>query len=432
MKRRYWPSLAQRKEADEAAKQLTKAREDGSNFNEKPEFTPDGDKIAIFTDKSDYTEIVLIDALTGKRLETLTKAERSGDLESLHFFVSGLSFSPDGKSMVFAAKSKGKESLFFVDVRKKKIYRKERLDYYNVVNPVWSPDGKRIAFSALDTYKRDLFVFDLETSKIVQITDDRFDDNQPSWLPGNDGLVFSSDRPHPRNAVLDSEGHPTAEGKPAEKPGGFEYGLYNIFKVDLATRKVEPLDVGLGQNRLPRVSPDGKKVAFISTRNGIANLYIAYLDSTSCFAVTDILTDIHSFSWSPKGDKLAFSAFFRGGYDVFVLNDIKSQGEGGVLALTGYARGEYDHPGGPASPAEPTSSDTTKKVSAPQAAAPEGQVVPAVDSVATTAQDTTGISPVPSSGDSTVTTAQPQDSARVRVCFGCQRFGVKCRAHADY
>ena len=135
MKRRYWPTITDLKEADELGKQLTKAREDGSFFNEKPVYAPDGDKIAFFTDKSDYTEIALLSPFDGKRLRSLVHSQRSGDLESLHAYVSGMSFSPDGKSIVFVAKSKGQESLFFLDVKKAKVYKKRRFAFHKLLNP---------------------------------------------------------------------------------------------------------------------------------------------------------------------------------------------------------------------------------------------------------------------------------------------------------
>jgi len=73
MKRRYWPEIARRKEPDDIATQLTHAQKDGSYFNEKPVYSPEGDKLAIFTDKRDYTEIVLISALDGHELVRLVK-----------------------------------------------------------------------------------------------------------------------------------------------------------------------------------------------------------------------------------------------------------------------------------------------------------------------------------------------------------------------
>ncbi|UCD63189.1 MAG: PD40 domain-containing protein [Candidatus Zixiibacteriota bacterium] len=342
MKKRYWPEIAIRKEPSDFARQLTYARKDGSYFNEKPAFSPDGDKIAIFTDKSDYTELVLISAQTGQLVKRLVKGERSGDLESLHSYVSGASFSPDGKRLVFVAKSDGKPTLMFYDIRKGGIYQKKRFDFRNIVSPVWSPDGEKVAFSALKGYKRDLFVYNIESDTYQQLTDDRFDDVSPSWLPHSDELIFASDRPHPATPISDAEANIYVATPGAYMPGDFTYGYYNLFRLDLGDNEISPLDLGPGQNSVPVVSPDGSKAAFISNRNGIDNIYIAYLDSVRYFAVTDILTGVRSLSWSPDGEKLAFSAFHKGAYDIFVMKDIAPSGDNGILAATDYIKGKYD------------------------------------------------------------------------------------------
>lgn len=341
MKRRYWPEIAVRKEVAEIAQQLTHSREDGSYFNEKPEFSPDGGRLAIFTDKSDYTEIVLISADDGKVIDRLVKGERSADLESLHWYVSGISFSPDGRSLVFVAKSGGKDAILFYDLSRKKVYKKKKLDFFNILSPSWSPDGKKIAFSALKGHKRDLFVYFIESDSIEQLTDDRYDDSDPSWLPNSNQLVFVSDRPHPENPILDP-GDNAYVGEGAYMPGDLEYGYYNLFRIDLLDPKVTPLNVGPGANTSPAVSPDGEKVAFISNRNGIDNIYIGYLDSVVYYAVTDILTSVGWVSWSPDGQKIAFSAFNKGGFDIFVLKELVPVGENGILASTDFMLGKYD------------------------------------------------------------------------------------------
>lgn len=342
MKRRYWPSIATLKEAKEFSKQLTKAREDGSYFNEKPAFAPDGDKIAMFTDRSDYTEIVLISPYDGKLLKRLVKSERSGDLESLHAWVSGVSFSPDGDQLVFVAKSSGQESLFFVDVDNGNISQKVRMDFQNIINPAWSPDGKLIAFAALRGPKRDIYVYHVETGAVEQITDDRYDDVEPSWLANSTELVFSSDRPHPQNAAIDREGHPYLISSAAFMPGNLEYGDYNIFRLDVVHKRAEPVDVGPGQNRLPMVSPEGHTISFISNRSGIDNLYIGSLDTVEYYAVTDIMTGVAHAAWSPIGDKIVFSAYSQGAFDIFILENLVPAGDNGVLAETAFVQGDYD------------------------------------------------------------------------------------------
>ncbi|HVP06522.1 MAG TPA: hypothetical protein VMS71_01675, partial [Candidatus Acidoferrum sp.] len=340
MKRRYWPEIAKRKEASEIAKQLTKAPKDGSYFNEQPVFSPEGDRIAMFSDIHDYTEILMISAVDGRILDRLVKAERSGDMESLHSYVSGMTFSPSGRSLAFVAKSKGNDAIFLLDIARKKVYKKKRMDFYNVQSPAWSPDSTKIAFCAVDANKRDLFVYDIVTDQVKQVTDDRFDDLDPSWMPNSSALVFCSDRPHPGAPAMDHLGQPY-KGPEPDRPGDFAYGDYNLFTVDINTQRVTPLDVGPGANTNPAVSPDGKKVAYISNRNGIDNIYIAYLDSARNYAVTDMLTGVRSVSWSPDGQRLAFSAFYQGAFDVFVQKDLAPVGDNGVLKPTDYVLGKY-------------------------------------------------------------------------------------------
>ncbi len=409
MKRRYWPDIASRNEPAEIAAQLTKARKDGSNFNDRPQFTPGGDRLAMFTDRSDYTEIVLISADDGKIIDRLVKAERSADLESLHWYVSGISFSPDGRSLVFVAKSGGREALVFYDMGKKKAYRKEKFDYHNLRSPAWSPDGRKVAFSALKTYHRDLYVYDVETGQVTQLTDDRYDDTDPSWLPDSDELVFSSDRPHPQNPTFDPSDNPYVD-ETAFMPGAFDYGYYNLFRIRLTNQEISAVNVGTGANTSPSVSPDGQKVAFISGRNGIDNIYIGYLDSVRYYAVTDILTGVRSLSWSPEGDRIAFSAFHKGGFDIFVLKDLVPAGDNGVLAATDFMQGEYDlldHRQSSRTLAAHQSKMHRERLSgaADDSATPDLAAEAPIDSAAVEAQDTVADAPEQSrdSSDTAVT-----------------------------
>ena len=339
MKRRYWPEIALRKEAEEIGTKLTKARKDGSYFNERPVFSPEGDKIAIFTDGSDFTELVLISADDGKILDRLVKSSRSGDLESLHSYVSGASFSPDGTKLVFVAKSNGKESLFFYDLLRKRVYKKKRFDFSNLMSPAWSPDGDKIAFSALRGNERDLFVYYPDSDRLERLMNDRYDDADPTWYPESDAILFSSDRPHPQSPVCDGKDHPYVR-QGAFMPGDFVYGSYNLARIDLSSLEITPVDVGPGANTSPDVSPDGSKIAFISGRNGIDNIYVAYTDSDRVYPVTDILSGILYLSWSPDGKKLAFQAFNKGAYDIFVMDDLVPVGDDGVLHATAFARGD--------------------------------------------------------------------------------------------
>jgi len=345
MKRRYWPEISERKQPDEIAKALTKHEKDASNYNAKPVFSPKGDRIAIFSDRSDYNEIYLISAIDGKEIDKLVKAQRSGDVETVYSYYSSIGFSPDGEKIVFVSKSKGEDALFFLTLKNKDIYLRKFFGYHSILHPTWSPDGTRVAFSALVGSRRDIVIYDLVADTTFHVMEDRYDDVEPSWYPDSKRLAFASDRPHPDNDVvlanLDKK-HDGIDYNTIYRPDDF--GNYSIFSVDLNTRDITPVPCGLGQCHEPVVSPDGAKICFVSNRNGIDNLYIAFLDSSATFAITDLLTGVQSPTWSPDGMQIAFSSFHKGGYDVFLMKDIQPAGKNGQLEPTGYARGEYGQP----------------------------------------------------------------------------------------
>jgi dipeptidyl aminopeptidase/acylaminoacyl peptidase len=56
----------------------------------------------------------------------------------------------------------------------------------------------------------------------------------------------------------------------------------------------------------PRWSPDGKKIAFISTRKGVPQVWMIEAEGGESYPVTDISTGASGVIWSPEGDHLAF------------------------------------------------------------------------------------------------------------------------------
>jgi Tol biopolymer transport system component len=325
-KRIYWPELASRKEPAEFAKRLTNHEKDGSYFNEMPAFSPDGKRIAIFSDRSDYTEIYLISAVDGRRLKRLVRAERSGDLESLHSYVSGMTWSPDGNSIAFVAKSHGFDALFIYDLEDDDVVKKLRPRYNSLYSPVWGPNN-RIAVTGVRAGQADIYLVDVETDEWEQITDDRYDDKDVSFSPDGAKIAFASDRP------LEKDG-----------PGEFNYGVYNIYTYDLGSGEIATVTTQNGICRYPQWSPDGSKLCFTSNINGIDNLYIKDLDSRGDpYPITNVLTGIKSPSWSPDGEKIAFSSFHKAGYDIYVLKDIKPvTDDRQPLPPTAYVSGEMD------------------------------------------------------------------------------------------
>jgi hypothetical protein len=87
-----------------------------------------------------------------------------------------------------------------------------------------------------------------------------------------------------------------------------------------------------GLNLNPAWSPDGKEFAYISDRNGTANIYMYNLSESRHYQITNVRGAVGSFteyspalSWSRQMDQLAFTYFERGEYTVWSMLNPRSQ-----------------------------------------------------------------------------------------------------------
>ena len=331
LRRLYWPELAKRETVDELGKRITDHEKDGSQLNMNPKWSPKGDRIAITSDRGSpqdgysdsFTDIYVVSSIDGSQIEKLVSAEKSGDLESLHSYYSGMSWSPDGSNLVFVSKSSGFDALFFVNERSKDIYKKFKPRLAAMKSPDWSPAGDKVVVTGQNDNMSDLYVFDIKTNTFTRLTDDKYDDVDADFSPDGTKIAFASDRPV----------------NPDQPDSTYEYGHYNVFIYDLNTGEITALTDDDTRSSEPDYSPDGSMIAYVSYRNGISNVYVHNLDTGEDFPITDIISGVFSPSWSPDGDKIAVSVFNYYGFDVSIIKDIKPRGEGELEPTTFRATG---------------------------------------------------------------------------------------------
>jgi len=69
----------------------------------------------------------------------------------------------------------------------------------------------------------------------------------------------------------------------------------------------------------PAWSPDGKRIAFDSYRDGQQRIYVMNPDGTGVTRLTNGRLD-HKPAWSPDGKRIAFTSFRDGNYEIYVMN----------------------------------------------------------------------------------------------------------------
>lgn len=313
LKRTYWPEIEGRELPSEFARPLTDHQQDGSVYNVFPSLSPDGDRIAFISNRSQYMDLYVASTLDGRLISHLGQGEQAGQFEEMHILRGGLSWSPDGEQVALAAKGGASDRIYLVRVEDGEVERQidPRMD--GVFEPAWSPDGRWIAFVGIESGYSDLYLYDLGEDTYRRLTVSKASESFPTWTPDSRALAYVSDR------LVEGIG-------PKEPDLPVLYGPSNIWM----------MNVGAGESsaRLAVASPfddvnpifgqDGDEMLFISDRSGVRNIYRRDLATGEDRHLTNILTGVETVSWSREDRSLAFSAFNGAGFDIFYMRTPRS------------------------------------------------------------------------------------------------------------
>jgi Tol biopolymer transport system component len=241
-------------------------------FDGLPSFSPDGDKIA-FTSRSTSTggvdeiwAVAPVDVDANGEGDNLTQITGNPP-DPVHNFQSA--FSPDGKKMAFVSARDGNNEIYVMNPDG----TQTRLTNNTIVDsrPVFSPDGQRIAFSRRDgptgtdpnTRADDIYVMNADgTGTPIRLTSGRASDTHANFAPDGGRIAFTSNR----------DGDFEIYTMDAADPDGDGNGE-NLTKItDNSTVLVNNANVPV-TDEFPAFSPDGRKLAFSSNRDGNFEIY---------------------------------------------------------------------------------------------------------------------------------------------------------------
>jgi TolB protein len=213
------------------------------------------------------------------------------------------SWSPDGRAIAYTSYRRDYPDIFISLIYQGTLENPTGGKFQNYL-PVWSPDGTRICFTSSRDGNAELYVMNRDGSNVRRLTNHPAIDVTPTWSPSGNQIAFTSDRSgSPQIYIIDADGlNPiklTSESycdRPTWSPAPFNEiaycsrtgAGYDIKITDLATRERRQITFGEGSNESPAYAPNGRHLAFTSTRSGKTQVYVIGRDGQDLRQITRV------------------------------------------------------------------------------------------------------------------------------------------------
>ena len=192
-------------------------------------------------------------------------------------------------------------------------------DTYLNRNPKWSRDGKLIAFTSnRGGYFSNLFVMRPDGSRQQNLTKNDVDHSVVTWTQDGQVLMYEGtgttyllkliDPADPKSvrAVSDQRLYNAALSPDGKRVAFDDYRSVIVMDVDdQMTTRLTP-SVERLSNAEPHWSPDGKRIAFVSNRDGATDVYVMHADGSSPLRLSNGSPSAKGPAWSPDGTHIAF------------------------------------------------------------------------------------------------------------------------------
>ena len=211
------------------------------------------------------------------------------------------------------------------------------------VDPCLSPDGRTLAFVRyLGPGLGDLYLLRLDPNLAPRGQPERVTSESDFvanllWTRNGSELLYTAGYEGARGVwrvsartgargtqvpALEHVGLQVALSRDGELAYARRYRDFDIWsaKLDETPPHPKPLIVSTFSDQEPHYTPDGKRIAFQSTRSGAMEIWVSHADGTGAVQLTFLNATAGSIAWSPDGRQIAFDCRSGKNVDIYVVN----------------------------------------------------------------------------------------------------------------
>jgi Tol biopolymer transport system component len=255
-------------------------------------------------------------------------------------------WSPDRRQIAFGSLVDGTWELWVMDSDGAK---QRRLASHIVAKSTrgWSPDGNRIAFTAVADSNLDIVSVDVASAQVTRLTSAPGEDRDPSWSPDGTQLAFSSSREGAAQVyVMTAVGRDvrrltngTSSAKaPRWSPDGKSIVFVSdgdLYVIGADGQHLRGLTVGAHATADPPLwSPDGSRIVFQIAAGDNYEIGILRLSDQVRRMLASSAAYDGSYTWSVDGKRVAFISG-RDGFDGMFI--VEADAKQAPVRLTGTA-----------------------------------------------------------------------------------------------
>ena len=229
-------------------KQLTRY----NSTSNMPAVSPDGSLVAFTTYAGGNPQIRIHSTTTGRRVPFYNP---------ISSVVETPEFTPDGKQILFATTVDGWVQLCIANVDGSGFRRISNVKAIEVSPKVNPKTGADMLFISGRSGRQQMWRSTLDGADMQRLSSGEGDVSNPSWSPDGLKIAFAW-------------------------TAGYEPGNFNIFVMDVASRKPVQLTQGVGRNENPWWAPDGVHLVFSSKRGSSTQIYSMLADGSNVRQLT--------------------------------------------------------------------------------------------------------------------------------------------------